>query len=894
MIIESINIKNFLSHEDTEINFEQGVNIITGKNGAGKSSILDAMKFALFGESRNNEKINELIKKGKNFFEITLNFNLNGDHYEIYRHFGMKKAKNAERLAYVKKNGVFTSETYEGVNAEITKILNVSKDVFKNSVFVEQGQMDSLISGTPKERKTIFSDIIGLTSLSKSADRLKEIASNFRDEASTLQSSSDRLTEIRSENIKLNEDYTSNINLMEEAEKEANRYLNEFEDVKKKQKERDKIKLNIDNLKSNIEQYSNEILVKERNITELNEDIKKLQSERERLEKLQSDPYYIKKDAINKYFVEKKEFDNYSIQLRKANDRINYYNEILEKANGIQEYHNEYSNYMNKYNSNNDKIKKYTNSHEEYIKIEGNIKALSARLDKRKISISKFIESYGITMEELNDLRTIREDIRKQILDKSENLSEIKSKVISYSKEIKETRESMDALNGKSKCPLCGTPLTPEHINSISEEYNNKINAILKENEKLGSEKNKIEIEKKKLEEKYNIFASSEAEDASSYIGEINSIEAEKSEEEQKLRKIEDIQKLFMELYNENNEIEKKLKDIKLYEDEYNRYTSIISSIDKESINNDIIEINTSISASKEEIDKCISEIGFVPDYSEYNKKISISSDIDKLKTDLRHMDEMKIKINSINNEIIERRNMINELKNKIETYNNELEKYDDIDANVDEMEKLYVSAKQDTAKFKTLADSCLRQIKENQEIENKLEHNAEKYKKLNDAIIKLGKIRDAFDYNGIQAMIRKDASASMTNLTRKYLQSFNLDFDDIAIDENFDIKVTQNSMEQTLESLSGGEKTALAIAIRLSVTEYVLDRISTIIMDEPTNFLDEDRRNNLKDIILYSLKGENIVPQMIMITHHSELISVADASFEIIKDKGTSHVVES
>ena len=151
-------------------------------------------------------------------------------------------------------------------------------------------------------------------------------------------------------------------------------------------------------------------------------------------------------------------------------------------------------------------------------------------------------------------------------------------------------------------------------------------------------------------------------------------------------------------------------------------------------------------------------------------------------------------------------------------------------------------------------------------------------------------------NYNGLYRdyVIRKDASASMTNLTRKYLQSFNLDFDDISIDENFDIKVTQNSMEQTLESLSGGEKTALAIAIRLSVAEYVLDRISTIIMDEPTNFLDEDRRNNLKDIILYSLKGENLVPQMIMITHHSELISVADASYEIVKTGGISRVISS
>ncbi|WP_175266729.1 AAA family ATPase [Acidiplasma cupricumulans] len=51
-----MNSFKILSHEDSEINFDPGINIITGKNGAGKTSILDAMKFALFSDSRNNEK----------------------------------------------------------------------------------------------------------------------------------------------------------------------------------------------------------------------------------------------------------------------------------------------------------------------------------------------------------------------------------------------------------------------------------------------------------------------------------------------------------------------------------------------------------------------------------------------------------------------------------------------------------------------------------------------------------------------------------------------------------------------------------------------------------------------------------------------------------------------
>ena len=61
MIIESLELTNFLSHEKTNIVFENGINIITGKNGAGKTSILDGIKFALFAESRNSEKNNELI-----------------------------------------------------------------------------------------------------------------------------------------------------------------------------------------------------------------------------------------------------------------------------------------------------------------------------------------------------------------------------------------------------------------------------------------------------------------------------------------------------------------------------------------------------------------------------------------------------------------------------------------------------------------------------------------------------------------------------------------------------------------------------------------------------------------------------------------------------------------
>ncbi len=894
MIIESIKIINFLSHEDTEITFEQGINIITGKNGAGKTSILDAIKFALFAESRNNEKNNELIKKGKNYFEITLNFNVNGEHYEVYRHFGLKKAKNAERLASVKKNGVIVAETYEGVNVEITKILNVSREVFKNSVFVEQGQMDSLISGTPKERKTIFSDIIGLTSLSRSADRLREIIGAFREEMILLQNSSERLDQAKKDIEKFKEEKKTAFESMSRAKIESEKYYGELEELKAKQKERDRYITVIENIKANISKYLDEIKEREGQSVELSAKISEITSIEKRVTELQENPYYKKMDFINRYFLEKSGMDSAAKDMEKANKRLSEYSDYAGKLEKLSEYHKKYSDMHDKYTLNSEKIKESRKMHEEYLSASSNIQSMVDRLNKMKNYVDNYLKSSGLSLEDIQNFRPIREKINREISEKTSRISEIKSNVASYSKTLTEVRENMETLKGKSTCPLCGTNLTPDHMESISKEYDEKAGQIIGDIEKLKLEKNSVESDQEKLKDRYKIFGSQEIETAASYINEIKSLETEKKGLENTIENASKGHELFNGLSAENENLEKAIKELQQYENEYIRYSSIISGMDPGAIKREIEVAGESFTTSKNRINELLSQIGFVPEYNEYQNTGKISSEINSLKTEVERSREMKSKLESIKDEIENRKKSIEGLRIEMENKQSAMHQYDGIDEQVGDIESRYKSAYQENIKMKTLVDSYTERIEETEENAKNLEQDAEKYKKTREAISTLGKIREAFDYNGIQSIIRKDASASMTNLTRKYLQSFNLDFDDISIDENFDIKVTQNSMEQTLESLSGGEKTALAIAIRLSVTEYVLEIISIIIMDEPTNFLDEDRRNNLKDIILYSLKGENIVPQMIMITHHSELISVADASYEIIKTAGTSRVISS
>ena len=61
MIIKSIKLQNFRSHSNTELNFDTGISVLIGENGAGKTSILEAISFALF--KQHVAKIDDLIKR---------------------------------------------------------------------------------------------------------------------------------------------------------------------------------------------------------------------------------------------------------------------------------------------------------------------------------------------------------------------------------------------------------------------------------------------------------------------------------------------------------------------------------------------------------------------------------------------------------------------------------------------------------------------------------------------------------------------------------------------------------------------------------------------------------------------------------------------------------------
>ena len=138
--------------------------------------------------------------------------------------------------------------------------------------------------------------------------------------------------------------------------------------------------------------------------------------------------------------------------------------------------------------------------------------------------------------------------------------------------------------------------------------------------------------------------------------------------------------------------------------------------------------------------------------------------------------------------------------------------------------------------------------------------------------------------------MIRARARPLLEKSTRDLFERFNLAYSDIKIDDDYNISVLGTAGEQDIDQISGGERVALAIALRLAIAQVLSGRIETIIMDEPTTHLDEQRRKELVNILSsFFREGGRIIPQMLIITHHPEIEDVADIIYTVRKEESYS-----
>ncbi|MFB6098518.1 MAG: AAA family ATPase [Salinibacter sp.] len=189
MIPVRLELQNFLSYgtEAPPLEFEHfDVACLSGGNGEGKSALLDAMTWAVWGEARKSsgrrKPDEELIRIGTRHMRVSFAFELEGARYRVVRSFSRsetgKTTSSDLEFQLMQAEGEsyrpLTGSTQRETQTRIDEILGLDYDTFINSAFLLQGRSDEFTQKSPSQRKEILTRILNLSKYEALEDKARD------------------------------------------------------------------------------------------------------------------------------------------------------------------------------------------------------------------------------------------------------------------------------------------------------------------------------------------------------------------------------------------------------------------------------------------------------------------------------------------------------------------------------------------------------------------------------------------------------------------------------------------------------------------------------------------------------------------------------------------------
>jgi len=182
MIPVKLELYNFLAyHQPEPLNFS-GIHVacLAGENGAGKSSLLEAITWALWGKARvrrDDELIHMHRTTQQTEMSVTLTFRQGGELYKVIRYRSSKGRGSSELQLSIKDGEKWRSISENHIRdtqEKINRLLRLDYDTFINSAYLIQGRADEFTEKTSAQRKEILGEILGISSWKFYEERVKE------------------------------------------------------------------------------------------------------------------------------------------------------------------------------------------------------------------------------------------------------------------------------------------------------------------------------------------------------------------------------------------------------------------------------------------------------------------------------------------------------------------------------------------------------------------------------------------------------------------------------------------------------------------------------------------------------------------------------------------------
>ena len=640
-----LELKEFGPYKNEIIEWDKIINepifLITGKTGSGKSTLFDAITYALYNKTTGGKDIASLRTKtalDKDKTQVNFDFELSGKKYRIERTLAYLKAGNKNltsgKVALMQYNDekleVIATKEQE-VKEKVEELIGLDDKQFCQIIILPQGKFKEFLLSKSSEKKETLRSLFNTYFYQKFVEQLQEQAKKL--DSSHKQKEKELIT--RFEQFDIEEELTKFEYLKDENFEEILSIIQSQEEtIKIEKKELLKLEHSFSKEKENFIELS-----------KLNDKFTQLKNNKLELEELSG-----KEDYYGKLKLEVEKLK----ELQKSKDKIIEYSTLLNRLSQLRRLEKDLLIDTEKYKldlENNKKLELELNAQktdiEELRKETIDYKFFYNNLNELNLAKTN-IEIYSKSLEEL----TLKKETYKE-LDSS-----LKVAKESYLEDIEE-KNILESSIGKLKLEVLKKEQDVEKL----EEYNNKLSEVNDKSVKLTVDKKQLkelEVEKKKLEQEVELLnKNKEQEILNGFL-----LKLHEGDDcplcKQKIEHLPDIPDL----------------------------AAVDESIEKslQKVNKDIIQLETLIKKDEEEIGKISTFLKNLEDTINFKAKEELSQLEDELKAE-------NIKLTDISK-------VIKTSEDKIKGLNREIEELSELFKNEDEIKQNHLEAKNKIEQF--------------------------------------------------------------------------------------------------------------------------------------------------------------------------------------------------
>ncbi|OVE86051.1 DNA double-strand break repair ATPase Rad50 [Natronolimnobius baerhuensis] len=867
MRVDRVRLQNFKCYGDADLSLERGVTVVHGVNGSGKSSLLEATFFALYGSKALDDRtLDDVITTGEDETEIELWFTHDGRDYHIERHLKLR----GDRATTTKCVLETPAETIEGardVRHEVTELLRMDAEAFVNCAYVRQGEVNKLIHASPSDRQDMIDDLLQLGALEEYRERASKARLGVK---SVLDGQREVVDDVRTQvQRKEDKDLHERLNGLESRRTEINEELEHFETQRDQAQEtletaedvlerHTETQAEISDLADELEELRAKISETEQQRNEAKDRIRDLETEREALEDE-------REELLSAVDLEETTVDARIETLEARDDDLR--DDLEEVRVAITETNGELDRLRD---AAADLEEQAETAREKASTLEDRLEDDSAAIEDREGDLEELADEIATTRAKFDDAPIAfgeAADKREELEQRREELTDEINESTAERKTVENAIDEGERLLEEGKCPECGQPVEESPHVDVLDDKREELTTI---EERLAE----LEADREDLDDRLERLA-----DLRDAERRVERLEENRENIEQLLTEKRDT------LTERREQRETLLEDAEEYESEAAEKREAVSDLE-ETVEDKRAELGE-INSERAEIK---------PELESLRRIADIDDEHDDITREIETLRERRQSWHQLNEE-------------RRDTLSSKRERKRDLESEFDD-------GRIETARTdKQTAESYLEQVGDKLDeleekrteiqnaigaVENELEELERLRERLSDLEARCEQLESLYTeaetlqttYGELRTELRQ---RNVETLERLLNETFELVYQNdsyasIELDGDYRLTVYQKDGEALEpEQLSGGERALFNLSLRCAIYRLLAEGVEgtapmpPLILDEPTVFLDSGHVTQLVSLVESMRKLG--VEQIVVVSHDEELVGAADSLVRVEKD---------